>query len=553
MGSTDPNLFNKEKDVKTRTTIVTGVLAALLATVAALTYMMSPDNIQASDNCVAPLDLYDPDFDDCVKGIVNYRHDLEVTTGWDGQGGAVTVTVGGAGGLEQGADLRGWTVRNASFKLYIRAGVDYDGRKTARPGQPATFNNVPMGGRVYYYVEVILTPPSGTPGATSVDFFLSGKRSHSFRRPAPPPTPIDTPVPRADIETLRLTDRGQQNDTVHHYELHWTTGDGRQPDEYTISLVQLNTNCSRHATTHMVDGEQVGAHFPLPDWFEVTTSYKSWLHVEAGANNRWEYRVSPKYYERGSNYHNSFWASGDYTESVFTHSACGPQSIGSTSGSSNTQDAPTANSPATGKPTISGTAAAGQTLTASTAGIADPNGLSDARYTYQWSRGDGSTETDIPAATSSTYTVHNDDIGYQLSVTVSFTDDDGNQESLTSNAVYVQSPQPLYGGFDQDTVPDDHNGSTAFTFQIHFSEEPELSYVNVRDDVLTVTGGTVTGARRTTSGSDIRWEITLEPDGNDDVTVVLPPTTDCEEARAVCASGGKMLSNSASITVPGPD
>ncbi len=210
------------------------------------------------------------------------------------------------------------------------------------------------------------------------------------------------------------------------------------------------------------------------------------------------------------------------------------------------------NIPPTGTPTIGGTASAGQTLIASTAGIADPNGLSDAQYTYQWSRDDGSTETDIPAATSSIYTVHNDDIGYQLSVTVSFTDDDGNQESLTSNAVYVQSPQPLYGGFDQDTVPDDHNGSTAFTFQIHFSEEPELSYVNVRDDVLTVTGGTVTGARRTTSGSNIRWEITLEPDGNDDVTVVLPPTTDCEEARAVCTSGGKMLSNELALTVSGP-
>ena len=47
-----------------------------------------------------------------------------------------------------------------------------------------------------------------------------------------------------------------------------------------------------------------------------------------------------------------------------------------------------ANTPATGVPTISGTATVGQTLTASTSGISDDDGLTIPTYTYQWVRVD---------------------------------------------------------------------------------------------------------------------------------------------------------------------
>ena len=135
---------------------------------------------------------------------------------------------------------------------------------------------------------------------------------------------------------------------------------------------------------------------------------------------------------------------------------------------------------------------------------------------------------------------------------VIFTDDDGNQESVTSNPVYVQTPQPLYGGIDRNTVPDEHDGTTAFTIEIYFSEEPTLGWEAVRDHVLGVTNSDVDNASRKASGSNIRWVITLAPDGNADVTVALSPTTDCTAQGAVCTAGGKMLSNADSITVPGP-
>ena len=45
-----------------------------------------------------------------------------------------------------------------------------------------------------------------------------------------------------------------------------------------------------------------------------------------------------------------------------------------------------ANTPATGAPTITGTAQVGQTLTAGTTAIMDADGLTSVSYTYQWIR-----------------------------------------------------------------------------------------------------------------------------------------------------------------------
>ena len=92
------------------------------------------------------------------------------------------------------------------------------------------------------------------------------------------------------------------------------------------------------------------------------------------------------------------------------------------------------NNPATGAPAISGTAQVGQTLTAATTDIADADGLANPSYDYQWVRVDGSSETDIAGATSSTYMPVAADVGKKLKVKVSFTDDASNNEELTSDA-----------------------------------------------------------------------------------------------------------------------
>ena len=91
------------------------------------------------------------------------------------------------------------------------------------------------------------------------------------------------------------------------------------------------------------------------------------------------------------------------------------------------------NTAATGAPTITGTAQVGETLTTSTTGIADANGLTSPTYTYQWIRVDG-TEADIAGENSSTYILVDADLGTTLKVRVTFADDLGHTETLTSAA-----------------------------------------------------------------------------------------------------------------------
>ena len=97
------------------------------------------------------------------------------------------------------------------------------------------------------------------------------------------------------------------------------------------------------------------------------------------------------------------------------------------------------NSPATGAPTISGTAQVGETLTADTSGVVDADGLSNVQYGYQWLADD----SEIAAATGSTYTLVADDEGKAIKVQVSFTDDADNDETLMSAATAaVAAAQP---------------------------------------------------------------------------------------------------------------
>ena len=216
------------------------------------------------------------------------------------------------------------------------------------------------------------------------------------------------------------------------------------------------------------------------------------------------------------------------------------------------------NSAATGAPAISGTVQVGQTLTASTSNISDSDGLTNATFTYQWIANDGTEDTDIQDATGSTYTVGADDEDKTIKVRVSFTDDSGHQETLTSAATVAvaSAPSPLTGTIHG--APGSHNGQAVFKFELRFSEDPkeDFSYKTLRDHAFTVTGGTVAGARRLDGDSDtpnIRWEISVSPDSSADVTVELPITTDCEAQGAICTEDGTMLSSPLTLTVNAPE
>ena len=207
------------------------------------------------------------------------------------------------------------------------------------------------------------------------------------------------------------------------------------------------------------------------------------------------------------------------------------------------------NSPATGAPTISGTAQVGEMLTADTSGITDEDGLDNATFRSQW-LADG---TEISGATGPDYTLAQADEGKAVKVKVSFTDDAGNEEALTSAATTAVAPRPPLTASFLGT-PTTHDGQTDFTFEPRFSETPAdgFSYKTLRDHAFTVTGGTVAKARRLEPPGNVRWEITISPESNADVTVVLPATTDCESEGALCTEDGRKLSNRLSLTVSGP-
>ena len=106
-------------------------------------------------------------------------------------------------------------------------------------------------------------------------------------------------------------------------------------------------------------------------------------------------------------------------EVIYTKPASGQQSL--------------SNSPAEGEPRIDGIPELGQTLSVDTTGIVDVDGLDDVIFQYQWLADDA----DIAGSTGSTYTVVSGDVGKAISVRVSFADDGGNEETLTSAPTVV--------------------------------------------------------------------------------------------------------------------
>ena len=99
-------------------------------------------------------------------------------------------------------------------------------------------------------------------------------------------------------------------------------------------------------------------------------------------------------------------------------------------------------------------------------------------------------------------------------------------------------------------VPGEHN--SPFSFEVHFSEEVTLTEEMLLNSVFTVTNGTVSAARRLNPPSNIAWEITVDSITEEAVTVVLPETTDCTAAGAICTWDERPLSAEISATVAGP-
>ena len=135
-------------------------------------------------------------------------------------------------------------------------------------------------------------------------------------------------------------------------------------------------------------------------------------------------------------------------------------------------------------------------------------------------------------------------------LTVSVTEADGGTATVAV-AIAVTLP-PLTASFEGD--PTSEPAADTFLFEVWFSEtpHPDFSYTTLRDHAFRVTGGHLVNVRRLEPPGNIGWEIEIRPDDSGDVVVVLPATTDCNAAGAVCTGDGRMLSNRSELTVPWP-
>ena len=216
------------------------------------------------------------------------------------------------------------------------------------------------------------------------------------------------------------------------------------------------------------------------------------------------------------------------------------------------------NSPATGAPTISGTAQVGQTLTASTSDISDSDGLADAIFTYQWIANDGTEDTDIQDATVSTYTVGADDEGKTIKVRVNFTDDGGNQETRTSAVTVAVAAIPNSAATGAPTISgtaqvgqmlttstsgiSDSNGlaNATFTYQWIANDGTEDT------DIQNATGSTYILATAD-EGKTIKVRVSFTDDGGNQETRTSAVTVAVAAIPNSAATGAPTISGTAQV------
>ena len=102
-------------------------------------------------------------------------------------------------------------------------------------------------------------------------------------------------------------------------------------------------------------------------------------------------------------------------------------------------------------------------------------------------------------------------------------------------------------------MPSEHDGTNSFTFELRFSEDIKgLSYKTLKNSAFQVTNGSIKKARRLARPANQRWEITVQPSNNNDISIMLPPTTDCSTTGAICHSDGRKLNNGRAGLIQGP-
>ena len=124
--------------------------------------------------------------------------------------------------------------------------------------------------------------------------------------------------------------------------------------------------------------------------------------------------------------------------------------------------------------------------------------------------------------------------------------------SSATGTIKNRHVEPLTASFSG--MPTEHDGS-AFTFELHFSENPELPYRRLRDRSFTLVQANVIRAKRQNpqaANKNQSWTITVKPLGTGQIGITLPAAVSCTDDKSICTGDGRKLSHSTSASVAGP-
>ena len=136
------------------------------------------------------------------------------------------------------------------------------------------------------------------------------------------------------------------------------------------------------------------------------------------------------------------------------------------------------NNKATGNRIIAGDPMVGQTLTLDTSAISEPDGLTNARFTYRWYKTDLE-DTDLEdteeLSTADSYTVPEEDKGDRIRLTVSFTDDEGFQEEVTGAPTAAVVPYlEHYFLITEKSMIEAQTGAREVSTWVHLNDWPRV-------------------------------------------------------------------------------
>ena len=180
---------------------------------------------------------------------------------------------------------------------------------------------------------------------------------------------------------------------------------------------------------------------------------------------------------------------------------------------------------------------------------AQPSGIVVSAVEVQRQEADGSWGTEAAlAADAASHTVTGLSAGTSYSFRVRVATNGGDSDSESVSAATLPDFTASFHG-----LPEAHDGSRLFEFEIRFSEEFQgLRLAALKEGALTVTGGRLVDTKRTVRGQNRSVTARVRPSQSGAVTLTLAATSDCAATAAICTRAGKKFRPAVSATVPGP-